>query len=41
MVTSVGDEGGYAPKLSSNEEAFKTVIEAIKMLDMFLVRTSI
>lgn len=30
MVTSVGDEGGYAPKLSSNEEAFKTVIEAIK-----------
>lgn len=30
MVTSVGDEGGYAPHLKNNEEAFKTVIEAIK-----------
>lgn len=30
MVTSVGDEGGYAPHLTNNEEAFKTVIEAIK-----------
>ena len=29
-VTSVGDEGGYAPKLSSNEEAFERVVEAIK-----------
>ncbi len=29
-VTSVGDEGGYAPKLSGNEEAFIRVIEAIK-----------
>ena len=28
--TAVGDEGGYAPKLSSNEEAFKSVLEAIK-----------
>ncbi len=28
--TAVGDEGGYAPKLSSNEEAFKVIIEAIK-----------
>lgn len=28
--TSVGDEGGYAPKLSSNEEALTSVIEAIK-----------
>ena len=27
--TSVGDEGGYAPKLESNEHAFKAVIEAI------------
>lgn len=30
MVTSVGDEGGYAPHLKNNEEAFSTVIEAIK-----------
>ncbi|MCD8204554.1 MAG: phosphopyruvate hydratase [Coprobacillus sp.] len=29
-VTSVGDEGGYAPKLSCNAEAFERVIEAIK-----------
>ena len=28
--TAVGDEGGYAPKLSSNEEALASVIEAIK-----------
>lgn len=29
-VTSVGDEGGYAPKLGSNKEAFERVVEAIK-----------
>ncbi|MCR4897854.1 MAG: phosphopyruvate hydratase [Acholeplasmatales bacterium] len=29
-VTSVGDEGGYAPKLGSNTEAFERVVEAIK-----------
>ena len=29
-VTSVGDEGGYAPKLSSNTEAFERVVEAIE-----------
>lgn len=28
--TNVGDEGGFAPSLSSNEEAIETVIEAIK-----------
>ena len=28
--TAVGDEGGYAPKLGSNEEAFERVVEAIK-----------
>ena len=28
--TAVGDEGGYAPKLSSNEEALASVIEAIE-----------
>ena len=30
LTTSVGDEGGYAPHLDSNEDAFKTVLEAIK-----------
>jgi enolase len=28
--TAVGDEGGFAPNLSSNEEAFKCLVEAIK-----------
>ncbi len=28
--TSVGDEGGYAPNLGSNEEAFQVIMEAIK-----------
>ncbi|MGL4949286.1 MAG: phosphopyruvate hydratase, partial [Anaeroplasmataceae bacterium] len=28
--TAVGDEGGYAPKLSSNKEAFDLVVKAIK-----------
>jgi len=28
-TTSVGDEGGFAPKLKSNEEALKFIIEAI------------
>lgn len=29
-VISVGDEGGFAPKLESNEEAIKLIVEAIK-----------
>ena len=29
--TSVGDEGGYAPKLRSNEEAIELILEAIKL----------
>jgi enolase len=29
LNTSVGDEGGFAPKLSSNEEALSLIIEAI------------
>ncbi len=29
-VTSVGDEGGFAPNLSSNEEAIETILTAIK-----------
>jgi enolase len=30
LSTAVGDEGGFAPNLSSNEEALKTIIEAIE-----------
>lgn len=30
LNTAVGDEGGYAPKLNSNEEAIQLVIKAIK-----------
>ena len=30
LSTSVGDEGGFAPNLSSNEEALITIVEAIK-----------
>ncbi|RAL24477.1 phosphopyruvate hydratase [Thermoflavimicrobium daqui] len=30
LATSVGDEGGFAPNLSSNEEALQTIVEAIK-----------
>jgi enolase len=29
-VVSVGDEGGFAPQLSSNEEAFDLIVQAIK-----------
>lgn len=29
LVTSVGDEGGYAPKLASNQDALNVVVEAI------------
>lgn len=30
MVTAVGDEGGFAPNIESNEEAIKLIIEAIE-----------
>ncbi len=30
LATTVGDEGGFAPSLSSNEEAIKIVLEAIE-----------
>lgn len=30
MTTSVGDEGGFAPNLSSNEEALEVILEAIE-----------
>lgn len=29
-ITSVGDEGGFAPNLRSNEEAIETILEAIE-----------
>ncbi|MGD9014552.1 MAG: phosphopyruvate hydratase [Candidatus Omnitrophota bacterium] len=31
LNTSVGDEGGFAPQLSCNEEALKLILEAIKL----------
>lgn len=31
MNTSVGDEGGFAPDLSSNEEAIEVILEAIEI----------
>lgn len=31
MVTSVGDEGGFAPNLESNEEAIKVILEGIEL----------
>ncbi len=30
LSTSVGDEGGFAPELSSNEDAIKVILEAIE-----------
>lgn len=30
LATSVGDEGGFAPNLASDEEAIKNILEAIK-----------
>lgn len=30
LVTSVGDEGGFAPDLNSNSEGFELIVEAIK-----------
>ena len=29
LSTAVGDEGGFAPNIQSNEEAIETVLEAI------------
>ena len=31
LATSVGDEGGFAPALKSDEEAIETILEAVKM----------
>lgn len=30
LTTSVGDEGGFAPELKSDEEAIETILEAVK-----------
>ena len=33
LVTSVGDEGGFAPDLNSNSEGFELIMDAIKRAD--------
>jgi enolase len=38
MSTNVGDEGGFAPNLGSNEEAIQVVLQAIEKADLFLVK---
>ncbi len=30
LATSVGDEGGFAPALKSDEEAIETILEAVE-----------
>ena len=35
-VTSVGDEGGFAPNLKTNEEACEVIIEAIELAGFVL-----
>ncbi len=32
LAASVGDEGGFAPNLSSDEETIETILEAVKMV---------
>ncbi|NLY36558.1 MAG: phosphopyruvate hydratase [Tissierellia bacterium] len=34
LATGVGDEGGFAPNLSNNEEALEVIVEAIKSLGL-------
>ncbi|MGK2960491.1 MAG: phosphopyruvate hydratase [Candidatus Malihini olakiniferum] len=36
LNTAVGDEGGYAPNLSSNAEALAVIVEAVKNADYML-----
>ena len=31
LATSVGDEGGFAPNLSSDEETIEVILEAVKI----------
>ena len=37
--TNVGDEGGFAPNLGSNEEAIETILQAIEKAGTHLART--
>jgi len=39
--TGVGDEGGFAPNLKSNDEAMKSFLEAIARLDIRQVKKSV
>ena len=32
--TAIGDEGGFAPNLESNEEAIQLIIDAIKLSNL-------
>lgn len=34
LATSVGDEGGFAPDLASDEEAIQYILDAVKTQDM-------
>ena len=38
LSTAVGDEGGFAPNLTSNEEALALLVEAIDKADLFGTR---
>ena len=40
LATSVGDEGGFAPALKSDEEAIETILEAVKKQDTNQEKTS-
>ena len=40
LATSVGDEGGFAPALKSDEEAIETILEAVKKEDTNQEKTS-
>lgn len=39
LATSVGDEGGFAPNLSKDEEALQVIVEAIEKQDTNQVKT--
>lgn len=41
LATSVGDEGGFAPALKSDEEAIETILEAVKKQDTILKKISV
>ena len=40
MNTAVGDEGGFAPNLSTNEEAIQVIIEAIEKAGMTVLEVT-